>query len=529
MPEKQTHEQQRLFLQAELDAQKTQSERNRLGQFATPTDLAVDILTCAVNLLPSKTPIRFFDPAIGTGSFYSALRASNPTGQIDAAMGFEIDPLHALPSHKLWARTQLEIRHGDFTIAAAPIDDTDRFNLLICNPPYVRHHHIVNGEKARLQDASESACGVRITGLSGLYCYFLAISHAWMTQDGIAGWLIPSEFMDVNYGRAVKRYLLDKVSLVRIHRFDPNDVQFGDALVSSAIVFFRNHPPSRDHDVEFTFGDTLTKLKMRRMVTSKSLRKEKKWTRFPVSDVRADYTGLTLGDLFKIQRGLATGDNSFFILTRNEIEQRGLPWECFQPILPSPRYLTCDEVNADAAGNPLLERQLFLLNCQLPEEEVESRFPELWAYFHTGKLTVRDRYLCRHRNPWYRQEDRPPSPSVCTYFGRSNSKGVRPFRFILNHSSATVANVYLLLYPKPILRGVLEKDPSLTRKVWEFFNAIKPESLLDEGRVYGGGLHKLEPEELASVPIDGIRDLLPVNVQKPAIQLTLFDEEETST
>jgi adenine-specific DNA-methyltransferase len=34
--------------------------------------------------------------------------------------------------------------------------------------------------------------------------------------------LIPSEFMDVKYGGPLKQYLLDKVTLLRIHRFDPN-------------------------------------------------------------------------------------------------------------------------------------------------------------------------------------------------------------------------------------------------------------------------------------------------------------------
>jgi hypothetical protein len=40
----------------------------------------------------------------------------------------------------------------------------------------------------------------------------------------------------------VKEYLLKRVTLLRIHRFDPNDVQFADALVSSAVVFLRKTP-----------------------------------------------------------------------------------------------------------------------------------------------------------------------------------------------------------------------------------------------------------------------------------------------
>lgn len=61
-----------------------------------------------------------------------------------------------------------------------------------------------------------------------------------MSEDGIAGWLIPSEFMDVNYGKALKAYLLREVTLLHIHRFEPNNVQFDDALVSSAVVWFKN-------------------------------------------------------------------------------------------------------------------------------------------------------------------------------------------------------------------------------------------------------------------------------------------------
>lgn len=78
----------------------------------------------------------------------------------------------------------------------------------------------------------EQACGVMISGLSGLYCYCMGLSHPWMATDGIAGWLIPSQFMGVNYGRMLKSYMLETVTLLQIHRYDPHGVQFEDALVS---------------------------------------------------------------------------------------------------------------------------------------------------------------------------------------------------------------------------------------------------------------------------------------------------------
>ncbi len=94
---------------------------------------------------------------------------------------------------------------------------------------------------------------MRLSGLAGLHCHFMAISHQWMKDGGVAGWLIPSGFMDVNYGVEMKRYLLERVTLMRIHRFDPDDVQFDDALVSSSVVWFKNAPPPVGHKVEFTF------------------------------------------------------------------------------------------------------------------------------------------------------------------------------------------------------------------------------------------------------------------------------------
>jgi len=496
-------EQQRLEQKARLDTASSAAERNRFGQFATPTALATDILAYAKSLLPPRTRVRFLDPAVGTGSFYSALLRVFPKSRITRAAGVEIDSEHAAVARRLWAGSGLALRVEDFTAAAPPQAESDKATLVICNPPYVRHHHLAPADKQRLQRRALCECGIRFSGLAGLYCYFVCCTHRWMARGGLAGWLIPSEFMDVNYGRALRDYLLSRVTLVRVHRFDPAEMQFADALVSSAVVCFRNKEPPAEHTVEFSHGGTLLQPRTSIQVTTDELRKATKWSAYALRNGAADSpaNGTVLGNLFSIKRGLATGANKFFILTPEDAGQRGLPPEVLTPILPSPRYLEADEVQADDCGNPLVARQQVLVDCRLPPDSVRRKYAALWAYLQEGvKAGVHERYLCKHRSPWYVQEARPPAPFLCTYMGRGSGAGRGPFRFILNHSRATAANTYLLLYPKGGSAKALRDDPTLIAAVWRALQGIGSDAIKGAGRVYGGGLHKVEPKELASVP-----------------------------
>ena len=113
---------------------------------------------------------------------------------------------------------------------------------------------------------------------------------------------------------------------------------------------------------------------------------------------------------------------------------------------------------------------------------------------------------------------------MCTYLGRSDKKKGRPFRFILNHSNATASNVYLMLYPKKGLDKAIAESLQLKQQVWNFLNGIDSKDMLNEGRVYGGGLHKLEPKELGRVPATALAQLLPKSEwQVDGKQLKLLD------
>ncbi len=197
---------------------------------------------------------------------------------------------------------------------------------------------------------------------------------------------------------------------------------------------------------------------------------------------------------------MATGANAFFILERDEAIRMGIPAAFLRPILPSSRHLPDAVIEADPDGYPRLEKPLAVIDCDLPEDVIRSRHPEFWRYLEQGMTRgIHAGYLTSRRTPWYTQEKRRAAPFLCTYMGRPTSGG-NPFRFFWNKSQAAAANVYLMLYPRGELNTALDARPELYPILFAHLRSLTAEHLIKEGRVYGGGLHKLEPRELANLP-----------------------------
>jgi len=49
--------------------------------------------------------------------------------------------------------------------------------------------------------------------------------------------------------------------------------------------------------------------------------------------------------------------------------------------------------------------------------------------------------------------------------------------------------------------------------VFEALKRISPSEVISEGRVYGGGLHKVEPKELGQIPARGVLESIDVPVR----------------
>ncbi len=66
-----------------------------------------------------------------------------------------------------------------------------------------------------------------------------------------------------------------------------------------------------------------------------------------------------------------------------------------------------------------------------------------------------------------------------------------------------------MLYPKSRLQEALANHSEFEARVFGALQRITPAQLLSEGRVYGGGLHKVEPKELAQIPARAVLEALP--------------------
>ena len=502
-------------LQKALDAQKTSKERNMKGQFATPYTLACSIMKKAKTFCHKRT-ISFIEPSIGLGAFYAAFRSvfQSAAGH---ALGFEIDSHYYNPSKELWAKEDLELRKADFLKERT---NGERFDLLVANPPYVRHHHIDGEKKKELQKEVMQSTGIKISGLAGLYCYFLILSEKWLADGALSCWLIPSEFLDVNYGKAIKQYLLECVDLLCVHKFKADDVQFDDALVSSTIIFFRKGKPS-EKEIEFSCGEDVNVPSRKMKIERKRLTASCKWSNLFVED-STNYSSnddCKLGNFFTVKRGIATGDNSFFVMNMDTIEKYHIPSKFLKPVLPSPRYLKEDIISSDNDGNVALAQKQYLFSCNLPEDVLKEKYPSVWEYIQEGvKRGVNKGYICSHRPLWYFCEDRKPAPFVVPYMGRGDSSK-KMFRFILNKTKAITTNVYLLLYPKDNYLKCLT-DTKLLNEVWQTLNEVTSEQFATNGREYGGGLHKLEPKELLNIKVPSLPSLL--LPKQYVLELSLF-------
>ncbi|MGQ9555019.1 MAG: HsdM family class I SAM-dependent methyltransferase [Anaerolineae bacterium] len=466
------------------------------GQFWTPAWVA----EAMVGYVVAGGSDSIFDPAVGAGAFFLAAKAmAEEIGRSITLMGTEIDPDALLQAHAsgLSEADLSQVQITDFVL----YPPQGLFKAIVANPPYIRHHRLPRHVKAALQKNTASILGFPIDGRAGLHIHFLVRALRLLDVDGRLAFIVPADTCEGVFAPAIWEWITKNYRLEAVVTFAPEASPFPTVDTNPLILMIRKAAPQR----HFLWARcTKAPTPMLRVWTLSGFASppsaELSICQREVEDGLA--TGLSrppaagkstgtvvLADFAKVLRGIATGANEFFFMTREKAMALGIPAEFLRPAIGRTRDIPGDELNSemlarlDAKGRPTL---LFS-----PDGRPMTSFPEpVRAYLRQGEESgLATRALIRSRQPWYKMETRIPPPFLFAYLGRRNA------RFIRNHTQAVPLTGFLCVYPHDVSEEAIESLWAVLRH---------PETIVNlalVGKSYGAGAIKVEPRALERLPI----------------------------
>jgi tRNA1(Val) A37 N6-methylase TrmN6 len=204
--------------EADYAAQALLQHRKALGQFFTPPRLAA----LMADWVAGADPALILDPAMGAGVLTRAAQARCPAARVIAYERDEAILRHADAGGA-------DVRHADFLSA-----DWEMVDGVVMNPPYIRHREL--RDHADLRAAISARAGFVIPKSANLYVDFVVKAACQLRPGGRGAFLIPGEWMNANFARGLKQFLLGAGGLQQVVMFSGGPV-FDDALTTASILF----------------------------------------------------------------------------------------------------------------------------------------------------------------------------------------------------------------------------------------------------------------------------------------------------
>lgn len=483
------------------------------GQFWTP-DWVTEAM---VEYVLTKEAITVFDPAVGAGAFFRAVKTiSKEKGMYTLLAGMDIDASTLQQAIDL-GLSKDDIKNvviGDFVFNPPQ----RKFSAIVANPPYIRHHRISLGDKEKLKRLSLQTIGKVLDGRAGLHIYFLIQALSLLEENGRLTFIVPADTCEGKSANELWHWISRYYALDAVVTFAPDASPFPNVDTNPIIIFIRKSKPSGKFVwakcyepqsntlrtwVKSGFPAKGAKL-LNAVERDLSEGLETGLSRPPITEKMGRYV---LGDFVQVVRGIATGANEFFFLTDEQAKESGIPEKYFVRAIGRTRDVPADEITKETI-NSLKAKGRPTLLLSLNGEPYDAYPDAVKQYLKTGeKNGFPQRPLISQRKPWYKMETRVPPPFLFAYLGRRNS------RFIRNTAKIIPLTSFLCVYPK-------HNEKEYVERLWKILS--HPDlvaNLVLIGKSYGDGAVKVEPRSLEKLPIpDSV-----VEQSGIPIQMRLFD------
>lgn len=452
--------------------------RKEFAQFFTPTLVAKLMSRWVLD----KEPQQVLDPAFGLGVFYREIRKINPTTRV---VGYEIDDyiLNNLDTSIL-ADPFLQVQNKDYLDS-----DSEEYDAIICNPPYLRFQKFKN--RYNVLPKLQKQIGADILGYANIASVFLVKSLRQLKLGGRLAYIMPYEFLNAGYGKKIKQVLLEENYLKSLVIFENEKEIFPEAITTVCVVLCEKCSDSSSITISFVSSkselegiisfDELQSVN----VEKSNLDCSKKWS--PILD--SLHTEFSIPDGFcelstygNFKRGIATGANEFFALSPSKIRQWKLPKQSTKLCITKSNQVKTEIFDIEHLDE-LIKRDANIY-CFDGKEPLDVYTK---AYIEYGEeIGVNQRYLTKVRSPWYKIEDRTPSPLLFGVFSRNKYKVIRNFTDCINFTC------YHSFYPNLLGHNIVDK-------LFIYLLSDLGTSVLQTNqRKYGAGLMKFEPNDLNS-------------------------------
>lgn len=456
------------------------------GQFWTPDWIA----EAMVSYVAKDAPV-IFDPATGTGAFLKGLRKIS----LSKSKFYGIDIDETVLKEQVYTDKACDVEVRDFLLNPPK----KKFHAIVANPPYIRHHKINKMTKEQLKNLSKQITGTIIDGRAGYHIYFLIQALDLLENNGKLAFIMPADTCEGKFANRLWSWITSTYSLDCVITFAEASSPFPNVDTNAVIflirkasqknkLFWINVKKQSNELYNFINSgfDRSFEYKTLEIIERDLSEALKTGLSRPKSDI--SNSKYYLRDFARVMRGIATGANDFFFLTREQVESLNIPKKYVKLAVGRTKDVTSDIANE----HTIIElnkknRPTLLLSIN---ENKDSLPQSVIKYIDKGEqagLSIRP--LIKQRSPWFKMEQREVPPILFTYLGRRNS------RFIKNNAGVIPLTGFLCVYP-------YTKNEEYVKELWLVLN--NPETISNlrfVGKSYGAGAIKVEPRGLESLPL----------------------------